>query len=133
MEINNIADLTSKQLHEGTAEVWTLIAEPDEGSSISYFNDFYVHPSSGGVPLHNHNEEEIFYVLHGKGEMEIEGEVRSISSGDAIYIPSRAMHGIRNPGGHPLRVVVVGVSPRAVPREMEQRDVTYTTDALQAR
>lgn len=133
MDLQNVTDFESHLLHEGTAEVWTLIADPKEGSSISYFNDFYVHPASAGVPLHNHDQEEIFYVLHGKGEMTVEGDVQTVASGDAIYIPSRALHSIRNTGRHPLRVIVIGVMPRHIPPEMADRDTTYSTASLQAR
>jgi mannose-6-phosphate isomerase-like protein (cupin superfamily) len=45
---------------------------------------------------HYHREsEEIYFVLEGAGEMEIDGERASVLPGDAILIPPRAWHEIR--------------------------------------
>lgn len=38
--------------------------------------------------------EELYFILEGAGDMEIDGEIRSVSSGDAILIPARAWHTI---------------------------------------
>ena len=44
---------------------------------------------------HYHNQsEEFYFVLEGDGTMEIDGETRSVASGDAILIPPRAWHQI---------------------------------------
>lgn len=39
--------------------------------------------------------EEFYYLLEGRGVMEIEGEDREVGSGDAILIPAGAWHQIR--------------------------------------
>ena len=39
--------------------------------------------------------EELYYLLEGSGEMEVEGERRQVASGDAILIPPGAWHQIR--------------------------------------
>ena len=45
---------------------------------------------------HYHGEtEEIYVVLDGKGEMEVDGERRPVGPGDAILIPAGAWHQIR--------------------------------------
>lgn len=44
---------------------------------------------------HYHREsEEIYYILSGGGEMEVGGEVRDVSEGDAILIPAGEWHRI---------------------------------------
>jgi mannose-6-phosphate isomerase-like protein (cupin superfamily) len=43
---------------------------------------------------HAHTEE-IYFVLAGEGEMEVDGERREVGSGDAILIPPGARHQIR--------------------------------------
>lgn len=45
---------------------------------------------------HYHREsEEIYFVLEGAGEMEIDGERASVMPGDAVLIPPGAWHQIR--------------------------------------
>ena len=45
---------------------------------------------------HYHAEtEEIYYVVEGSGEMELDGEGRPVSVGDAVLIPPGAWHQIR--------------------------------------
>ena len=47
--------------------------------------------------------EEFYYVLEGRGEMEIDGELAAVVPGDAILIPPGARHRIRCEGDGPLR------------------------------
>jgi mannose-6-phosphate isomerase-like protein (cupin superfamily) len=45
---------------------------------------------------HYHAEtEEIYYVVEGSGEMELDGDRRVLSPGDAVLIPPGAWHQIR--------------------------------------
>ena len=45
---------------------------------------------------HQHRRsEEIYFVLEGRGEMELEGERRGLGPGDAVLIPAGAWHEIR--------------------------------------
>ena len=47
--------------------------------------------------LHHHpTTEEIYYVLSGSGQMEIEGQKRQVGPGDAIAIPPGKSHRIHN-------------------------------------
>jgi mannose-6-phosphate isomerase-like protein (cupin superfamily) len=42
--------------------------------------------------------EEIYYILQGCGEVNIEGETRTLTQGDAVVITPGARHQIRNYG-----------------------------------
>ncbi len=45
---------------------------------------------------HYHRDaEEIYYVLDGRGQMEIDGETATVEAGDAVLIPPGAWHQIR--------------------------------------
>ncbi len=44
---------------------------------------------------HAHEAEQITYVLEGRLELEVEGEVISVGPGDAIAVPSRVPHAVR--------------------------------------
>ena len=57
---------------------------------------------------HYHAEsEEIYYVVEGSGEMELDGERRPIAVGDAVLIPPGARHQIRaDADGLPLPLLL---------------------------
>ncbi len=50
----------------------------------------------GATERHRHGDtEEIYFILSGRGEMEVDGERRVVGPGDAILIPPGAWHEIR--------------------------------------
>ena len=54
----------------------------------------------GETERHYHRlSEEFYYVLEGKGFMEIEGETREVTVGDAILIPVGAWHQLSSKKG----------------------------------
>jgi mannose-6-phosphate isomerase-like protein (cupin superfamily) len=57
-------------------------------------------PAGEATVRHFHREaEEIYYLLAGAGEMEIDGVRREVGVGDAILIPPGAWHQIRAHAG----------------------------------
>jgi len=61
---------------------------------------------------HYHREsEEIYYLVEGAGEIEVDGERASVASGDAILIPPRAWHRIRAGDAGPLRLLCACAPP----------------------
>src|ERR1700687_34539 len=52
---------------------------------------------------HHAESEELYYVLSGEGEMEIDGERAPVGPGDAILIPAGARHQITASSGSFLR------------------------------
>jgi mannose-6-phosphate isomerase-like protein (cupin superfamily) len=55
-------------------------------------------PIGSEQPVHNHDPEQCYYIIKGRGLMIIEDETRGITAGDAVYIPSNKNHGIKNIG-----------------------------------
>lgn len=54
-------------------------------------------PPGGATQRHYHRiSEEFYYILEGRGSMEINGEARDVGPGDAILIPAGAWHQIRS-------------------------------------
>jgi mannose-6-phosphate isomerase-like protein (cupin superfamily) len=52
-------------------------------------------PAGGATQRHYHGaSEEIYFVLEGEGELEIDGERRHVGPGDAVLIPAGAWHEI---------------------------------------
>jgi mannose-6-phosphate isomerase-like protein (cupin superfamily) len=62
-------------------------------------------PNGGQVPWHNQDQEEVYFVLDGEGEMCLGTEKQRISTGQAVYIPRRAFHQLTNTGEKPMRMI----------------------------
>jgi mannose-6-phosphate isomerase-like protein (cupin superfamily) len=55
---------------------------------------------------HFHSKaEEIYYITHGAGKIQIEGETREVRAGDAIAIPPGQKHKLWNTGSETLRLL----------------------------
>ena len=53
-------------------------------------------PAGCSTQRHHHRlSEEFYYLLAGRGLMEIDGEEREVVAGDAVLIPAGAWHQIR--------------------------------------
>jgi len=60
----------------------------------------------GSTTRHRHpSTEEIYYILEGTGEMQIDDESRQVGPGDAIAIPPGASHELRNTGQTVLKLL----------------------------
>jgi len=57
-------------------------------------------PPGGTTQRHHHRiSEEFYFVLEGRGVMEIDGDTREVGPEDAILIPPGAWHQIFSAGG----------------------------------
>jgi mannose-6-phosphate isomerase-like protein (cupin superfamily) len=55
--------------------------------------------------------QEIYFVLKGQGEFELEGETRYLRPGDAVLIPPGAWHVFENNGTSELRFLCICSPP----------------------
>ena len=62
-------------------------------------------PRGGQVPWHNQEQEEIYLVLEGNGEMCLGEERQTLSTGQAVFIPPGVFHQLTNTGDTPLRML----------------------------
>ncbi len=62
-------------------------------------------PSGGQVPWHDHEQEEVYVVLEGKGEMCLGSERRILEGGQAVWIPPGTHHQLTNVGDTPLTMI----------------------------
>lgn len=56
---------------------------------------------------HSLTTSEVYYILSGTGEMNIDGEIQTVEPGDAVYIPPNAKQFIRNWGSEPLVFICI--------------------------
>lgn len=59
------------------------------------------------IGYHLQKEDEIYYVLEGKGEMKINGEIYPVKPGDAILTRTGSSHGITPLEGQELVLIIV--------------------------
>lgn len=77
---------------------------PIQASNFSLGN-VTLDPDGGQVPWHNQDQEEIYFVIEGAGEMCLGDERQTLSAGQAVYIPSGIFHQLTNVGKTPLRMI----------------------------
>ncbi len=62
-------------------------------------------PNGGQVPWHNQEQEEVYIVLEGTGEMCLGDEVQEITAGQTVQIPPGVFHQLSNKGDTPLKMM----------------------------
>ena len=67
-----------------------------------------------GQPTQRHyheQTEEIYFVTKGSGELEVDGEIRTVRPGDAILIPPGVWHTLENNGTSELLILCMCSPP----------------------
>ena len=62
-------------------------------------------PDGGQVPWHNQEQEEVYMVLQGRGEICVGSERSEITAGQAVYMPPTQFHQLTNIGDTPLHMM----------------------------
>ncbi len=62
-------------------------------------------PNGGQVPWHNQDQEEVYLVVEGTGEMCLGEQRQTLGAGQAAYIPPGVFHQLTNIGATPLRMI----------------------------
>ncbi len=62
-------------------------------------------PHGGQVPWHNQQQEEVYLILEGEGEMCLGTERAAVRAGQAVYIPSGVFHQLTNTGSAIMRML----------------------------
>jgi mannose-6-phosphate isomerase-like protein (cupin superfamily) len=57
------------------------------------------------VPWHNQDQEEIYFIVEGTGEMCLGEERTTVTAGQAVYIPHQVFHQLTNTGDTPMRMI----------------------------
>ena len=60
------------------------------------------------IGFHRHeNEEEIFVIVKGQGEIDDNGTLKQVAAGDSILTGNGAGHAVRNTGSETLEILAV--------------------------
>ncbi len=63
------------------------------------------HPGSG-VGLHEQKEDEIYYVLSGRGQMTLDGKTYDVTPGTAVLTRTGSSHSLKQVGADDLVVMI---------------------------
>lgn len=105
---------------EGKCEVRQLLGlEPrldvpgfpdDFDSSMEFMHETTLKPGAS-VGLHpQEGNEELYYILEGKGKMRVDDEVQEVTPGDVCLTKSGSKHSIDNIGDGELKLIVIEAS-----------------------
>ena len=81
---------------------WKLLVDGERDPSGGLVTGVAEIAPGGVLPRHRHEPEETYYVLSGRGEIEIEDAVTEIGPGTAVFIPPDARHALHCIGDEPL-------------------------------
>lgn len=62
-------------------------------------------PNGGQVPWHNQEQEEVYLVISGEGEMCLGEERYPLRTGQLVFIPPNEFHQLTNMGDEPLTML----------------------------
>ena len=99
MNVINAQDLPIQRFkaHDGTGEIEMRFAFPHFASRNACWNFFGVAtiPEGSTAGLHTHvGNDEWFYILSGTATLVVDGEARTIASGDIVLTRSGSTHEI---------------------------------------
>jgi mannose-6-phosphate isomerase-like protein (cupin superfamily) len=105
MIIADLAEITGRT-YPARRRTQNLVggASPIQASNFCIGN-VTLEPHGGQVPWHNQEQEEIYFIVEGTGEMCLGEERRILKTGQAVYIPPGVFHQLTNIGDTPLRMI----------------------------
>lgn len=97
MDIHNITDVPAFTTKDGS-EIRELLAHRNSCIRQQSLAEARLPPGASTTPHYHPLTEEIYYLLSGRGRMQIGNELRDVGPGDAIAIPPGEVHQITNTG-----------------------------------
>jgi mannose-6-phosphate isomerase-like protein (cupin superfamily) len=67
----------------------------------------------GEVPGHAHSQEEVYFIISGRGTIDLGGERTPVAAGSYVAIPPMQEHALRNAGNEDL-VMLFCYAPKGV-------------------
>lgn len=102
--------LVEVNAHGGEGQIrFARIAEAAALAGHCNFIDYAELPTGASIGRHAHadDEEELYLVLRGRGQMWRNGETFAVRAGDLVRNPPGGEHGLRNTGDTPLCLFVI--------------------------
>ena len=91
----------------GTIRIKHLFKQGELTGKARLFAEITI-PAGGSIGYHFHEqEEEIFYILSGRGRVKDDDSVNEINPGDSLLTGGGKGHSIENTGSEPLVLMAV--------------------------
>lgn len=105
------ASFETATAHGGRNTIQVARAPREVGSSCNFI-DLCVVPVGSSIGMHTHGDqdEEIYVVIDGHGEMIVDDDRIAVGSGDVVVNRLGGTHGLINDGDVPLRIVVLDIA-----------------------
>ncbi|NWF92700.1 MAG: cupin domain-containing protein [Syntrophaceae bacterium] len=101
--------------------VWKKLIGPENGGCQNMIFGVVSFPPGSNPGTHAHPaEEEIIYVLSGRGETEVGGKIYPLEPGVAVFTEPGVEHGVKTLGSEPLVLVSV-FSPPVKPGSYDRK------------
>lgn len=107
VKVRSVHIVSSKSAHSDTVTQWGLFKEDEFLSSINGLNANIINPGIALEPHQHENVEHVYFILSGVGIVRVGDEEQEVREGDAIYMPPRLTHAMRNTGTYPLRFLAI--------------------------
>ncbi len=92
---------------KGSIEILHILKQDELKGKCRLFAKITVNPGCS-IGLHEHeSEEEVFYIIKGKGIFDDNGTITELNAGDSILTGGGAKHSVENKGGETLEMVAV--------------------------
>ena len=100
-----------KIAHEGKAPILTRRVLKQSDKTFCNFLDLTIVPPGADIGIHAHakDNEEMYIVISGKGEMITDGERFEVGPGDVVLNKPGATHGLWNTGEAEIKLIVLEV------------------------
>jgi quercetin dioxygenase-like cupin family protein len=104
-------------------ERYSVIGRPGEGSTkgtalgnVNAFSVVYLRCEPGkGLASHAHASAEVFIVMSGQWELDVEGTKTVLNPFDVISVPPDVFHGARNISAEPALMMAINEGQSGVP------------------
>lgn len=93
----------------GTTTAYPFFAD---APGLSFFFRKRVLHKGAGIGLHQHDKDEVYYVVSGRGRYIVDGSIRDVGPGDAMLTRTGSTHSLMQDGDEDL--VILLAYPKAV-------------------
>lgn len=110
MEVRSLADAVAFTTRDGSTirSLLDLTNAPVRNQSLA---EAALEPGRATERHYHRLSEEIYYVVAGSGEMEVDGARARVGPGDAVLIPPGAWHQLHASGDETLRILCCCAPP----------------------
>ncbi len=104
----NIADLSTIEgrTYPARRRTQNIVGGPSPIQAKSFsIGMVTLEPEGGQVPWHNQEQEEVYIILEGTGEMCLGQERQTVTGGQTVWIPPGVFHQLTNIGDSVLKMI----------------------------